>query len=442
MARGSQARVEDEQSAWVLAHRALSRLAAERARADVEEGRCLLAALRARAHVHAGFGSFVEYVGHLFGYGARLTHEKLRVAEALEGLPLLEAALESAAVCWSTVRELTRVATVETESEWLAAARGQNARQVEALVSGAAPGSSPRDARDPAARRHVLRFEVAADTFALVREALAQLSQTAGSRLDDDAALLAMARAVLGGPGSGDEGRASYQIGLSVCARCGAGEQPAGGQVVRVDPEVVAMARCDAEELGWVGVAENENAGGSAPTRGLASDPSSHELEPKPEKPAHVGSSVSRSIPRAVRRRVLHRDHRCCSVPGCGNTRFVDLHHLIPRSEGGKHTADVLITLCGVHHRAVHRGELVIEGTAAHEVRFLHADGSPYGAVLDPAASDAQAKVFSALRNLGFREKEVRTVLGALREDATTQQLETGPLLRLALERLGPPARI
>ena len=42
-------------------------------------------------------------------------------------------------------------------------------------------------------------------------------------------------------------------------------------------------------------------------------------------------------------------------------TRFVDVHHLRPRSEGGKNTLENLITLCTAHHRATHRGELIIE---------------------------------------------------------------------------------
>ena len=56
-----------EKSEWVLAHEALSRLARERAAADAEEGRRLLAALRSAAHVHLGFGTFGEYVERLFG---------------------------------------------------------------------------------------------------------------------------------------------------------------------------------------------------------------------------------------------------------------------------------------------------------------------------------------------------------------------------------------
>src|SRR4051812_50078655 len=76
-----------ETSEWLRAHEALSRLARERAAADAEEGRRLLAALRSAAHVHLGYGTFGEYVERLFGYKPRSTQEKLRVAEALEQLP-------------------------------------------------------------------------------------------------------------------------------------------------------------------------------------------------------------------------------------------------------------------------------------------------------------------------------------------------------------------
>jgi len=39
----------------------------------------------------------------------------------------------------------------------------------------------------------------------------------------------------------------------------------------------------------------------------------------------------------------------------CGQTRWVDLHHKIPRSKGGKDTKENLITLCSGHHRMWHR---------------------------------------------------------------------------------------
>src|SRR6185295_13523589 len=132
-----------EQTDWVRAHEALSRLARERAAADAEEGRWLLAALRSAAHVHLGFGGFGEYVERLFGYKPRSTQEKLRVAEALEELPVLSRALESGSLGWSAVRELTRVAVADTEREWLTLAQGKTVRQLEVLVAGKNPGDDP-----------------------------------------------------------------------------------------------------------------------------------------------------------------------------------------------------------------------------------------------------------------------------------------------------------
>src|SRR5690349_24382968 len=104
--------------AWRGAHEALLRLAEKRAGLDFEEGRWLLAALRAGTRLRLGYGSFQEYSERLFGYGPRVTQEKLRVAEALEELPELARDLEAGRVSFSAVRELTRVATVKTEREW------------------------------------------------------------------------------------------------------------------------------------------------------------------------------------------------------------------------------------------------------------------------------------------------------------------------------------
>src|SRR6188768_4064489 len=124
MSESGTCKVEDARNvveSWRLAHEQLRRLARSHAGLDFEEGRWLVAAWRTGVHARLGFGSFSEYAGRLFGYGARLVQDKLRVAEALEGLPALARALQGG-TCWSVLRELTRVATQQTEAEWLAAA--------------------------------------------------------------------------------------------------------------------------------------------------------------------------------------------------------------------------------------------------------------------------------------------------------------------------------
>jgi len=73
------------------------------------------------------------------------------------------------------------------------------------------------------AQRHVLRFEVCAETLAAFREARAELRRRSAASIDDEGLLLEMARLVLGGPR--DDGRASYQISVSVCPDCERGRQ-------------------------------------------------------------------------------------------------------------------------------------------------------------------------------------------------------------------------
>jgi hypothetical protein len=208
---GSEGRVDE----WALAHEALSKLRLKRAALDAEEGMWLLRAFRAATHVYFGYASFGEYIERLFGLRRRATEEKLRVAGALEALPELAEALRSAKLNWSVVRELSRVAVPETEREWILAACRKTAREVERMVSGLAPGDRPADRRRPESVRHILRFEVGAETLATFREAIRELQKRSGHRLDDDAALLSMARKVLGGPG--DPGRASYQVVVTQC---------------------------------------------------------------------------------------------------------------------------------------------------------------------------------------------------------------------------------
>jgi hypothetical protein len=425
---------ENERISWQVAHEALSRLARARAAADAEEGRWLLTAQRAAVHVHLGYASFPEYVERLFGYKPRSSQEKLRVAEALEALPALAQALSTGELNWSAVRELTRVAVHETEHEWLEFARGKTVRQLEQVLAGKQLGDIPSSPPDPSAQRHVLRFEVAAETFALFRDALNELRRRAGAPLDEDSALLEMARCVLGGPR--DEGRASYQIVLNVCPQCGSGQQHANGELVPVGADVTRMARCDCQHIGPI-VEQSP-----APANDLQSDETAHvgaitrmNARVLESQAVRVPPRSQQTIPPALRRAVLLRDQGRCQVPGCNNATWRDLHHLELRTEGGAHSLDNIVCICGSHHRAAHRGVLLLDRSEDGALRVRHADGTEYGRSVQPQALELRAKVFSALRHLGFREGEVRTALEQLRREPAEQTSFDG-LLREALDRL------
>jgi len=376
---------------WQEIHRRVVSVAGAKAALDEELGRLMLEALRADVHSHLGYATFIEYVERMFGLGPRETEERLRVARALEGLPAMGAALRQGALCWSAVRELSRVAVAETEPAWLAVASGKTVREIEALVSGRELGDLPEDPASPGPRRHVLRFEVTADTYALWREAVARLRREVGGELDEDDAFLMMAREVLEGPK--DAGRANYQVAMTVCSGCGQGFQQGRGESIAVGSEVVEMALCDAQHIGDCGTDRGTHVGINRKTR-----------------------RAMQTIPPALRREIMRRDGGRCAVPGCRCAVFIDIHHIRTVSEGGKADPDLLILLCAKHHRLVHRGLLIIDGSVPQGLRFYHADGRVYGSrSLDPRAIEASERAFVALRGLGFKDGESKRALAEVR---------------------------
>ena len=134
-------------------------------------------------HVGRKRATVVAYALHLKsaandrGFEVRDSAAHVRVAEALEVLTEMAQALKDGEICWSALREITRVATPRTETEWLKAARGRSVRQIERLVSGRKPGDGPDDPPDEAHRRHVIRLEVSTE----VRRALDAIDSHMGN---------------------------------------------------------------------------------------------------------------------------------------------------------------------------------------------------------------------------------------------------------------------
>ena len=120
---------------------------------------------------------------------------------------------------------------------------------------------------------------------------------------------------------------------------------------------------------------------------------------------------------------------------------WLDVHHIELRSEGGRHALDNLICVCGGHHRAAHRGKITIDRNEAGALRVRHADGTEYGRSVKPQALEVCGKVFSALRNLGFREAQVRAALEQLQREPALAQVSFDGLLREALAHLHLSAR-
>ena len=166
--RGGHASPEPETAAqWASVHAALVDLGRQRSAHERDVCRWLLAAERLSVHARAGYASLREYAERVLGLKPRQTEERLRVGRALAQLPVLDAALASGELAWTAVREITRVATRQTEEAWLAWARPQRVHQVERAVAARLPGDGPSARPDPSRIKHRLSFEVRAETMAL-----------------------------------------------------------------------------------------------------------------------------------------------------------------------------------------------------------------------------------------------------------------------------------
>jgi predicted nucleic acid-binding protein len=314
----------ENKSDWRAVDRALRAIKLRRATLDAEEARWLREAEALQIWRPLGMVSALDYLERALGYAPRTAQERLRVARALGSLPALTAALSCGELAYSAVRELTRVATPGTEVAWVTAAAGKSLREIEALVADHRPGDRPDDPPDPEARMHMVRFEVAAETFALVRQVRATLDDEHGTNLPDDAFIAALCGAVLDGASArASTGRARFQIAVTVCQRCRQGWQEGAGAQIPIDAAAIDCALCDAQHIGSID--------GATPTR------------------AH------QDIPPRVARFVWRRDGGRCRVDGCRSARSLQIHHLVPRAAGGSHDASNLILLCSACHKAVGR---------------------------------------------------------------------------------------
>src|SRR5689334_5038257 len=111
-------------------HERLVGWARQRAATDAAEARELLLAQELGIWEAYGYATMLAYMEAELGYSPHTASERLRVAHALIALPAIAARLEAGDLHHSAVRELTRVATPETEQAWVDAATGKNLRQI------------------------------------------------------------------------------------------------------------------------------------------------------------------------------------------------------------------------------------------------------------------------------------------------------------------------
>jgi hypothetical protein len=329
-------------------------LAKRRNAIDAEEAVLLCRVVRDEVWRYCDKVSMFEYLEDVLGYGPKVARERVRVATELGDMPGLTAALSTNEQSYSAIRELTRVATPQTENAWRDAARDKNLRQIEAMVAGRKKGDLPTDPQNFEDEPVVLVLRVRPATYARYREVQKLLADELGDYLDDDAMIETLCARVLDGVGAADESRARYQVMTTICGACQKGWQDGAGRKIAVRSIDVARAECDAQRIG----SDRE------PTR------------------------AKQDVTPATRRAVWRRDHGACRVDGCRSSRNIEVHHIVARADGGSHEPDNLLLLCSGHHDMLHDGKLTITGAGASVTVTKHAQPhvglAPQAQVGDP----------------------------------------------------------
>jgi hypothetical protein len=279
----------------------------------------------------------------------------MRVARTLAKLPQTTAALARGELTYSAVRELTRVATAETEASWLTTAEGMAVNQIERLVAGHQPGDLPEDPTHPDLRPRVVRIELPPEVYALWRQARSVIAAERGAEISDADFVESLCRGAIA-PGTGAAGP-THQIAYQQCPDCRRATQNGAGREIDIAPEVFERASCDAKVLGALDA--------TAPER------------------------ATTTVTPRLREQVFARDHHGCTVPGCRSARNLDIHHIVPQALGGKHELWNVTLLCSGHHAALHDGLLEMRGRAPYEIAFRWVYGPPLPVGLDPEARQA-----------------------------------------------------
>lgn len=323
--------------------------------------------LQRRLYLELGYSSINQYAQQGLGWSKTRTGDFLQLCRRLDKLPEVKHELAAGRLGYTKAREIAKVADAHNQKDWIKRARQAPRRQLEQEVKRARlaaadqakgqPSLLPVAEKLPAAAPPArISFEMAPEQLARYEALWEQLHKL--------------------GCAGGDKA----EILLQALASYVAEKAPRGALVGAVSANEINESGSDSEcyaELDNTqrGVQEGRRKARSSPPfqvhihqcpdcqrASITTSKGEHPISPADLARAHCDAQIiepdkpaASVIPPATRRKVLARDRHCCQTPGCGHTRFLEIHHIRPRSQGGGHRAENLITLCAACHRRVHR---------------------------------------------------------------------------------------
>jgi hypothetical protein len=283
--------------------------------------------------------------------------ERVRVARALEDLPVTMEAFSQGELSYSKARAITRAATPDSEADLVDLARSCTAAQLDRICGGVVTARNNDD-----------------DDVALAKQFASSRSNNDGTstltvRLTDDAMRLVVA--AIDAKLNEIVCDAASEEGLS---RTEVVNQRGGAPALRAQALAAIAVDGGAETTVVFTVPHTATEEGFSPVvERLACDCRVNMAVINDDgTPLSVGRET-RVVPKPIRTALELRDHGMCQFPGCASTRGLHAHHVIHWLNGGPTELDNLILLCSFHHHAVHgdpAGSLGLWAVERHHGRF------------------------------------------------------------------------
>jgi hypothetical protein len=336
-------------------------------------------------------GHGIRSIGHWcdinLGLPSRMGNDVASIASRLAELPLLSAAFADGSLSFDKVRVAAAVATEESDEEFTSIAKAASTAQLQRICAAYRKlnqDESPEAEERRRQRRGVTKRDVddglVRITALLDAEEAAIVFAAIDARVEDEWRKTNPAPdepdAVTCAPNLASR-RADALVELATEGMV-AGPDPivAGERVgvnVHIDAELLAGARVD-------GVCEIEGIGAIAPAsvQRLLCDCHVKLMADGPFGSIDLGRS-QRTVSRRQRRALERRD-RGCRFPGCGASRYLHGHHVLPWELGGATDIDNLMLLCPAHHRLFHEGGYSIDAHGDGKFTFR----APNGRAIEP----------------------------------------------------------
>ena len=303
-----------------------------------------------QAWMKDGARSLAEWISVRLRVRSETAGRLVRVARRLNDLPLISRRFAAGDLSLDQVDALSRIATAETEAELLVEALGLNNAQLDRLARRAHPPSK-EDAEDVYRRRAAfLQWNLDESEMRLNARMPGEQGQLVAQAMEEAADQIGV------NPETGlfDPYPQRLVDGLvEICATTGDETNTPPQMTVHADLDALTATDEGVTELASGALVPNDVA------RYLSCDCVLETVISNGTQVIGVGRN-SRTVPGWLRRLVLHRDGNQCRFPGCGNRRWLQVHHRVHWAHGGTTDLDNLITLCGHHHRFIHTNHWTI----------------------------------------------------------------------------------